>query len=150
VYDEHYKYTYGTIDLIREGSDGVVLTYGAMLHEAITAWEILRKAGITIRIYNVCSPLHLDKEIILEAAETGCIVTYEDHAVQSGLGGICADIIAENDISVKFKKVGISRYGGSAEAGALYARAGIDAQSFVSIISGMIDTGSHEKVKKPW
>ncbi|MBN2620077.1 transketolase [candidate division WOR-3 bacterium] len=142
LFDENYKYTYGTIDLIREGSDGVVLTYGSMVHEAMKAWEILKKAGITVRIYNVCSPLHLDKDIILEAAETGCIVTYEDHVVQSGLGGICADIIAENNVSVKFKKVGIQRYGGSADAEMLYTQAGIDAQGFVTVINDMIRTRS--------
>lgn len=137
TFDDQYQYTYGTIDLIREGTDGVVFTYGPMVHEAIKAWEVLRAQGITVRVYNVCSPLRLDKEIIMEAAETGCIITYEDHAIQSGLGSILADIIAENNVSVVFKKIGIQQFGASAEANVLYASAGIDAPALVSTITGL-------------
>jgi transketolase len=140
VYNERYQYAYGAIDLIRDGTDGVVFTYGPMTHEAIKAWDRLKAQGVTIRIYNVCSPLHMDKEIILEAAETGCVITYEDHAIQSGLGSIVADIIAESRIATKFKKVGIKQYGGSAPAGALYRKAGIDMESLVTIIKELIQS----------
>jgi transketolase len=138
IFDDQYQYTYGTIDLIREGSDGVVFTYGPMVHEAIKAWETLRTQGITIRIYNVCSPLHLAKEIIMEAAETGCIITYEDHVVQSGLGSILANIIAENNVSVKFRKLGIQQFGGSANASDLYQRAKIDTHALMNSIRDLI------------
>jgi transketolase len=140
VYNERYQYAYGAIDLIRDGTDGVVFTYGPMTHEAIKAWDRLKAQGVSIRIYNVCSPLHMDKEIILEAAETGCVITYEDHAIQSGLGSIVADIIAESRIATKFKKVGIKQYGGSAPAGALYRKAGIDMESLVTIIKELIQS----------
>lgn len=140
LFNKDYSYTYGTIDLIRDGVDGAVFTYGPMVHEAINAWEMLKASGISIRIYNVCSPLHLDKEIILEAAETGCIVTYEDHTVQSGLGSIIADILAENRVALTFKKVGVRNFGKSARADALYKKAEIDVQSFVKIIRDLIRT----------
>jgi transketolase len=140
VFNEKYQYAYGTIDLIRDGTDGVIFTYGPMIHEAIHAWDSLKTQGITIRIYNVCSPLHMDKEIISEAAETGCVITYEDHAIQSGLGSIIADIIAENMITTKFRKVGIKQFGGSAPAGILYRKAGIDKDSLVTIVRELVQS----------
>jgi len=139
LFNQEYRYTYGTIDLIRDGMDGVVFTYGSMVHEAVRAWNLLKARGKTIRIYNVCSPLHLDKEIIMEAAETGCIITYEDHAIQSGLGSIVADIIAENRLAIKFKKMGIKQYGDSAPASVLYKKAGIDAQSLTGVVMDLIN-----------
>jgi len=138
IFDEQYQYTYGTIDLIREGVDGVIFTYGPMVNESIRVWEMLKDQGITVRVYNVCSPLRLDKDIVLEAAETGCILTYEDHAVQSGLGSIVADILVENKIVIKFKKIGVSQLGGSAPSDILYQRAGIDAHAVVDMIKHLI------------
>ena len=133
-FDEKYEYMYGKIDLIREGSDCVLFTYGPMLDNAIRAWGILKNKGISMRIYNISSPLSMDHDIVIEAATTKLVVTYEDHIVNSGLGSVIGQVIADNRLSCNFIKVGIERFGGSGSSDDLYKKNSLDSDSLVSKI----------------
>ena len=139
-FNEDYKFTYGKVDLIREGNDCTVFTLGSMLSQAISAWDRLRKMGISARIYNISSPLEIDKEIITDAAATNLIVTYEDHIIASGLGSVIAQIIAENNLDTDFIKIGINEFGGSDKPEVLYKKYSLDADSLVEIIKDKINS----------
>ncbi len=133
-FDEDYKFEYGKIDILRTGDDCAIITMGVMAHRAIEAWEILNRERITARVYNISAPFLIDRKVILDAAKTGLIVTYEDHIVHSGLGSIIAQIIAEENIKTKFIKVGIKEYGGSDVPETLYKHYHLDSNSLISII----------------
>ncbi len=133
-FDENYNYTYGKIDLIREGSDCAVFTFGPMLNKAIQAWETLEAKGISVRIYNISSPLGIEREIIAEAAGTRLIITYEDHISASGLGSIIGQVIAEDRLTTDFVKIGIEHFGGSDNEEVLYKEYSLDADSLVRVI----------------
>jgi|UniRef100_A0A7V3RGM7 transketolase len=133
-FDEKYRFEYGRLDLIREGNSVTVFTMGAMLHRAIEAYEMLKKEGIKIRIYNVSSPFSIDEQIIVESAKKGPVITYEDHIVHTGIGNIIAQLIAEKGISTRIIKMGIKEYGGSDEPDALYKNYCLDAESLVKIV----------------
>jgi transketolase len=137
-FDKDYKFTYGKIDLIREGNDCALFTFGPMLSQALLIWRKLKEDGIGLRIYNISSPFSVDKEIIIEAAETNLIITYEDHIVNTGLGSIISQIIAENNIDTKFIKLGIKQFGGSDKPEALYINYCLDAESLAKIIKANI------------
>lgn len=137
-FDENYNYTYGKIDLIREGSDCTVFTFGPMLNKAIQAWETLKAKGISVRIYNISSPLGIEREIIAEAAGTRLIITYEDHIIASGLGSIIGQVIAEDRLAIDFVKIGIKHFGGSDNEEVLYKEYSLDADSLVRVIEGRI------------
>ena len=55
----------------------------------------------------------LDEELILrEAAGKKAVVTFENHSIIGGLGSAVAEVLAEQNISVKFKRHGVSeRFG---------------------------------------
>ncbi|MEO0137149.1 MAG: transketolase [candidate division WOR-3 bacterium] len=133
-FDENYRFEYGKVDLIREGDAGTIFTMGAMVHRAIFAYEELSKSGIKMRIYNVSSPLALERRVIKDAAQTGLIITYEDHIVHSGLGSLIAQIIAEENLNTQFIKMGIEQYGGSDEPDVLYENYHLDPLSLVRIV----------------
>jgi transketolase len=133
-FDEKYRFEYGRLDLIREGNSVTVFTMGAMLHRAIEAYEMLKKEGIKIRIYNVSSPFSIDEQIIVESAKKGPVITYEDHIVHTGIGNIIDQLIAEKGISTRIIKMGIKEYGGSDEPDALYKNYCLDAESLVKIV----------------
>jgi transketolase len=134
-FDADYKFEYGRTDLIRAGDDCTILTLGTMLPLAITAYEKLKATGINPRIYNVSCPLALDAHTINDAANTKCIVTYEDHAVDTGLGSIVAQILAREKLRVPLVTVGINQYGGSDNPEVLYKMHGLDADSLVETIT---------------
>ena len=137
-FDENYNYTYAKIDLIREGSDCTVFTFGPMLNKAIQAWETLKAKGISVRIYNISSPLGIEREIIAEAAGTRLIITYEDHIIASGLGSIIGQVIAEDRLTTDFVKIGIEHFGGSDNEEVLYKEYSLDVDSLVRVIEERI------------
>lgn len=134
VFNEQYRYTYGTTDLIRDGDDCAVFTYGPMLASALTAWERLHARGIHFRIYNISCPLQIEKDILCEAADTNLMITYEDHLVATGLGSIIAEMLVEHGIESRLVRLGIRQFGGSDSADALYRKFQLDADGLVRVI----------------
>jgi transketolase len=130
----NYKFEYGKVDLLRDGDRCAVLTMGTITYRALEAYEILKKEGIKARVYNVSSPLEVDPKVVSDAAQTGLIITYEDHNIHSGLGAIVGQIIAEHGIKVKFKCLGVTQYGASADPDALFKQAGLDAASLAQAV----------------
>ena len=52
-----------------------------------------------------------DEEMIIKAAkETKCILSVEEHSIYGGLGGAIAEIIAEKNLNVKFKRMGLTDF----------------------------------------
>ncbi|MCP4715606.1 MAG: transketolase [Deltaproteobacteria bacterium] len=133
-YGDNYELTYGKIDLIREGTDATIMSYGGMLHRAVEAADILKQKGISIKVMSVCCPKDLDDESIREAAKTGLIVTYEDHIAQTGLGGLVAGKLVDLQQSARMVKLGVSNYGLSGKPDVLYKKAGLDVDALVATI----------------
>lgn len=64
-----------------------VCAAGITLHEALKAYEELKKENILIRVIDIYSIKPLDKHSILRAQEeTAAILTVEDHYAEGGLG----------------------------------------------------------------
>lgn len=134
-----YRFSYGMVDLVRDGTDAAVMTYGSMLHRALAAREMLRHQGIMVRVLNVSCPKAIDSVAVAEAASTGLIVTYEDHNIHTGLGSIVADLIAEHRLSVRLIKLGIPGYSFSGQPDALFRIAGLDPEQLARAIERGLD-----------
>jgi transketolase len=91
----------------------------------------LKEKGVEVQILNISCLSDLDAEAILKAAETGIIITYEDHHVQTGLGSLIANFLAGHGLGVRFRKLGITQYGSSGKPEDLYRMQGLDAESLV-------------------
>ena len=87
-------FTLGKAETLREGDDAVIITNGVMVTRALEAAAILRPQGVHLRVVNMASIAPLDVEAILSAAETGAIVTVEEHSIRGGLGGAVAEVVA--------------------------------------------------------
>jgi len=79
-----------------EGDAVTVIAAGITVHEALKAYEILKKEGIGIRIIDAYSVEPLDRATILrEVTETGSrAVVVEDHYAGGGLGDAVAQSLA--------------------------------------------------------
>jgi transketolase len=84
----------GVAETLREGSDSAIIANGVMVSRAVEAAEQLAAAGVKARVVNMASIAPLDIDAILAAAETGAIVTVEEHSVRGGLGGAVAEVVA--------------------------------------------------------
>jgi transketolase len=105
-----------------------------MVYRAIQAWHKLRERGVEVLVLNISCLSDLDIEAILRAARTGIIITYEDHHIQTGLGSLIANVLAENSFSVRFQKMGITQYGNSGKPDDLYRMQKLDVDSLVQMV----------------
>jgi transketolase len=112
IYNEDYPFEIGKAVKIKEGSDLTIFSTGIMVLEALEAADLLSKDGIDARVINMHTLKPVDETAIKKAAlETGAIVTVEDSSILGGLGGIIAEVVAEN-ILVPVQRIGIrDRYG---------------------------------------
>jgi transketolase len=104
---ERYKYQHGKAICMRDGEDVTLIACGIMLERAIQAAARLSEQGISARVLSMPSIKPLDQEAILKAAaETGCIVTAENHNILGGLGSAVAETVT-SEMPVPVIRVGI-------------------------------------------
>ncbi len=130
-----YVFRYGEADWIRRGRDAVIISYGTLLHVALEAVGRLKEKGISCGLLNVSCPLSLDMKRIKEAAQTGLVVAFEDHNVETGAGTRIGASLIREGIFCRFIQMGIRRYGGSADAWQLYRQQGLDADTLVRVVT---------------
>lgn len=137
IFDDGYTFEIGRGVELRGGSDVTVIATGLMVKEALEAYELLEKDGISARIINMHTIKPLDRDIVIKAArETGAIVTAEEHSVIGGLGGAVSELVAE-EYPVPVVKLGVyDTFGHSGPAEKLLDEFGLRAVNIV------------EKVKK--
>jgi 2-oxoisovalerate dehydrogenase E1 component beta subunit len=86
----------GKADVKRPGNDISVITYGAMVHLALEAAEMLTKEGIELEVVDLRTLVPLDKEAIYSSVHktSKAIVLHEDNKT-GGIGAEIAALLAE-------------------------------------------------------
>lgn len=85
----------GKADQLRPGGDITVIACGALVAPALAAADALAGDGIGVRVLNMHTIKPMDRDAVLAAAETGAIVTAEEHRTTGGLGGAVAEFLAQ-------------------------------------------------------
>ena len=95
---ETYQVQIGKANWVkRSGSDVSLITTGIMLDRTVKAAAALEQKGIHAQVLEIHTIKPIDKDAILEAANTtDAIVTIEDHTIIGGLGGAVAEVLAAN------------------------------------------------------
>jgi transketolase len=137
-FDTDYEFQAGKGDWLREGKDATIICFGAVVPAVMDAWKTLKDAGHSVAVLNMASLLPMDKDAVRKAAATGVVLTVEDHHVETGLGSMVATVLAEDSLSVRFQRAGVSQYGGSGKPSDLYASQGLDAKSIANTLTAML------------
>jgi transketolase len=97
VHGPDYQFTIGKAALLREGRDITLITNGVLVPRALAAAEMLAREGVEARVLNMSTVRPLDQAAVLAAAaDTGGIVTAEEHTVFGGLGSAVAEVIVQH------------------------------------------------------
>ena len=133
VFDDSYRFEIGKGVQLAEGSDVTIIATGLMVGEALAAAQQLKNEGISARVINMATIKPLDKDIVIKAAaETGAIVTAEEHNIIGGLGGAVAEAVCETR-PVPVLRVGVEdSFGMSGPAVELLKRYGLCAEKIVA------------------
>lgn len=104
VYDDDSEFQIGKGVTLHESAEdqATIITSGIMTDEALKAYEALEAEGIKVRVIDMFTWKPLDEELVLKAAaETGAIVTAENHNVTCGLGSVVANCLAKNKPTIQ-------------------------------------------------
>ncbi len=135
IYDDSYKFEIGKASVVAEGNDAAIIASGIMVQESLAAAEILKKDRINVRVVNMSTIKPIDRKAIAAAAKTGAIVTAEDHNILGGLGSAVAEVIAEEELDVKFGMIGVKdRFAESDSQKVLFRKYGMDAETIAETI----------------
>jgi transketolase len=91
---EDHVFELGKANVLREGADLTIIANGVLSHRAMAAAELLAGQGIEARVLNMATVRPIDGEAIARAAaQTGAILTCEEHTVYGGLGSAVAEVV---------------------------------------------------------
>ena len=135
IYNGDQKFEIGKAVEVVEGSDVTIIANGLLVAEAIRASETLDSEGISVRVLDLHTVKPLDRDAIRRAAaETGAIVTAEEHLVDGGMGVRVAQAIAEMQ-PCPMEFVGIQNtYAESGTAAELLDKYGLVARDVVAAV----------------
>ena len=138
VYGEDADIQIGKALEVKSGSDFTVIATGIMVDKAVQAAEILEAKGVHVRVLDMHTIKPIDKDAIVRAAaETGGIVTAEEHNIIGGLGSAVAEVLAST-VPCRMAMVGVQdRFGQSAEPDELLARYGLLAEDIVKAVESL-------------
>lgn len=95
IYESGAIFTPGRAAMLRQGTDAAIIACGETVFHALEAADLLARSGINVSVYDMFTIKPLDRDAVVHAAETGFVVTVEEHACFGGLGGAIAETLAE-------------------------------------------------------
>lgn len=98
VPEDDYVIEIGKANVVQEGSDLTVITYGRMLQRVQDAVAAMADRGYKIEIIDLRTLLPLDKETIIQSVKkTGRALIVHEAAKTGGLGGELSALISESE-----------------------------------------------------
>lgn len=128
-----YKFEIGKGVVMADGKDVTIIATGLMVEQALLAREQLAAENISARVVNIHTIKPLDSDLILScAAETGAIVTAEEHNYIGGLGSaVCECVSGAKPVPVV--RVGVEdQFGRSGKVPPLMELYGLTAANIVA------------------
>lgn len=135
VFSEDYRFRLGEAVTMREGSDAAIIAIGIMVAPALEASEMLSAENISCRVLNMSTLKPIDEKAIIDAAaQTGAVVTAEEHLEHGGLGSTVAQVLAQNrPVPVEFIAVK-DTYAKSGKPAELLERYGLTANDIAAAV----------------
>ncbi len=155
INSQYKKFEIGKAEVLREGTDGVLLAYGAMVYRCMQAAERLSEKGVEVTVVNARFAKPLDKELILRLVRNNkLILTVEDHALMGGFGSAVLEFVSDEGENVnKIVRAGIpDRFMEHGPRNLILKNIGLDengiAEKFIAMLDLMDMRGSFTKAGK--
>ena len=125
---------------LREGTDLTIVATGSEVRACLDAAESLAEDGIHARVVDMHTVDPLDRaEILAAAAETGAVLSVEEHNVTGGLGSAVAETLADAGAGIRFRRHGVpDEHVVIGPPAALYNRYRLDAAGVESVARELI------------
>ncbi|WP_443079056.1 transketolase [Streptomyces sp. NBC_01498] len=143
IYGADEQFPVGGSKILRHTVDDrmTLVGTGVTVHECLKAADLLAADGITVRVIDMYSIKPAD-EVTLQAAaaDTGCLISVEDHHPQGGLGDAVAEVFSDGRPAPRLVRLGVRNMPGSATPDEQLRAAGIDAESIAAAVKLLTGT----------
>jgi transketolase len=133
-------FAFNRLRTLSEGDDILVVSSGVCTEEALRATGPLAARGIGIHHLHASTLKPFDRDGLLEAARgKKGVVTLENHTVVGGLGSLVAEILAEEGLGVRLRRLGLNdTFAHGASKPYLMKKYGLDAGALVAGIEDLL------------
>lgn len=142
IFDEDHEFDLDRAQSLREGADVAILASGMMVSAALAAADVLAAAGVEAAVVNVPVVKPIDRRTIADTARrVRAVVTAENHTIVGGLGSAVAEVLAEEGLGVRLRRVGLQDTfaEGARSAPPLFAKYGLSTQHLVETCWAVLD-----------
>ena len=137
VYAPGSTFEMGKGNVLRSGSDVLIIAAGQLVSDALDAAETLEAQGISCEVIDMFCVKPLDVDLVVsETAGKKCVVTFENHGVIGGLGSAVAEVLAEKNLGVPLVRHGVvERFGQVGPASFLQKEYHLTADDLVNTVT---------------
>ncbi len=109
IYEKNSVFEFGKGNILKKGTDVLIIAAGQLVSDSLDCAEKLETENISAEVIDMFCIKPIDKNLIIkESANKKAIVAFENHSVTGGLGSAIAEVIAEHNICIPFKRVGVN------------------------------------------
>ena len=110
-FGEGYRFVPDQDELIREGKDGYIVSYGEMLYRALHAVEELQADGISLGLVNKPVLNVADENMLARLGASPAVLVVESQNMKTGLGSRLGTWLLERSYTPKYGSMGSWREG---------------------------------------
>lgn len=110
--DEDYLLPFGKANVVQEGTDLTIVTYGALVYKSLTAARALEKEGVKVEVIDLRTIVPFDFDTVLHSVKktNRVMVVHEDHEFL----GFGAEVVAQiADKAFKYLDAPVKRVAGA-------------------------------------
>lgn len=108
---EHTLFLEGKAEVIGDGKDVAIFTYGYMFNEVIKASRLLEQSGVSCRVINIRTIRPFDVETVVRTAnKCKYLFSVEDHLSFGGLSTLLYEVFQKQSISTKLNVIALEDY----------------------------------------
>lgn len=110
-FDTGYTFCPGKDDLIREGSDGFIVSYGEMLYRCLDVVEELKSRELSIGLISKTTLNVIDEDMLRRIGASRAVLVVETQNVKTGLGSRMGTWLLERGFHPRYASMGTSKEG---------------------------------------
>ncbi len=146
ITNEYSDFKIGKANILKEGTDVLIVACGLMVPEALRAAKILGEEHIDACVMNMHTIKPLDKEALLKYSQKcKAVVTCEEHSIYGGLGSAVCEALSLSKVPIK--TLGIrDEFGESGMCEELFIKFGLTAENIVEYCKDVMKFKDGSKV----
>ncbi|MCA9060977.1 MAG: transketolase, partial [Planctomycetaceae bacterium] len=136
LYGDDYEFVPGRDEVIREGSDRYIVSFGETVYRALDAVINLKEAGINVGLINKATLNVYDEEMMQKLAAAPLVLVAESFNVNTGLGSRFGTELLKRGFKGSYNNIGTHREG----SGGLWQQMGyqgVDADGILAAVKAL-------------